>query len=201
MAIAGSGVAAWSVKDPQVVSNNQEVAAGLDPSQGSVRGPTADASVIPGPVVVPAPQVPGSPRRLQIPALDVDASVQPVEAPNRTLVPPPDPQELGWWAGGARPGELQGSVLVAGHTVHTGGGALDELEELEAGDRISMTTTEGNVSYEVRTVSIYDKGSLASSAERVFSQEVPGRLVVVTCEDWDGSRYLSNVVVVAAPVP
>jgi hypothetical protein len=28
---------------------------------------------------------------------------------------------------------------------------------------------------------------------------VRGRLVLVTCEDWDGTRYLSNVVVVATP--
>jgi len=29
---------------------------------------------------------------------------------------------------------------------------------------------------------------------------VPGRLVLITCEDWDGERYLSNVVVTATPV-
>jgi hypothetical protein len=28
---------------------------------------------------------------------------------------------------------------------------------------------------------------------------VPGRLVLVTCEDWNGARYLSNVVVIATP--
>ena len=40
---------------------------------------------------------------------------------------------------------------------------------------------------------------MADHAERLFSQDVPGRLVLVTCEDWDGERYLSNVVVVAEP--
>jgi hypothetical protein len=52
----------------------------------------------------------------------------------------------------------------------------------------------------VRTVRVYDKGSVARDAKRLFSQDVPGRLVLVTCEDWDGERYLSNVVVTAAPV-
>jgi hypothetical protein len=33
----------------------------------------------------------------------------------------------------------------------------------------------------------------------VFAQDVPGRLVLVTCEDWDGSGYLSNAVVIATP--
>ena len=46
---------------------------------------------------------------------------------------------------------------------------------------------------------VYDKGRLAGAAERVFSQEVPGRLVLITCEDWDGSAYRSNVVVHAVP--
>ena len=46
----------------------------------------------------------------------------------------------------------------------------------------------------------FSKGSLADHAQRLFSQEVRGRLVLVTCEDWDGSTYLSNVVVVATPV-
>ena len=48
-------------------------------------------------------------------------------------------------------------------------------------------------------VRVYDKGSVARDAKRLFSQDVPGRLVLVTCEDWDGERYLSNVVVTAAP--
>jgi hypothetical protein len=36
--------------------------------------------------------------------------------------------------------------------------------------------------------------------ERLFSQEAPGRLVLITCEDWDGTAYRSNVVVTAQPV-
>ncbi|MDN4160300.1 class F sortase [Nocardioides abyssi] len=149
---------------------------------------------------VPAPRRPGAPVRLRIPRLDVDAPVDPVKAPDRTLVPPSDPQRLGWWADGARPGDREGSALVAGHTVHTGGGALDDLEELEEGDRLVVRTDAGVLRYAVERVRIYTKGRLATDAERLFSQDVPGRLVVITCEDWDGSRYLSNVVVTAVPV-
>ena len=56
--------------------------------------------------------------------------------PDGVLTPPSDPQELGWWADGARPGDPRGSALVTGHTVSTGGGALDDLEDLDEGDRI-----------------------------------------------------------------
>ena len=52
----------------------------------------------------------------------------------------------------------------------------------------------------MRRVVIPDKGVVARQAERLFSQEVPGRLVLITCEDWDGTAYRSNVVVTAHPV-
>jgi LPXTG-site transpeptidase (sortase) family protein len=144
--------------------------------------------------------VPGAPRRLLIPALDVAAPVLPVRAPGGTLVPPSDPQQLGWWAGGARPGAARGSALVTGHTVHSGGGALDDLETLDRGDTVTVRTDHGRIRYAVTKVAVYSKGAVADHAEQLFSQDVPGRLVLVTCEDWDGARYLSNVVVVAEPV-
>ena len=151
---------------------------------------------------------PGYPDRLVVPALDVDAPVVAVEAPDRTLTPPADPQVLGWWVGGARPGSPTGSALIAGHTVHTGGGALDDLETLEEGDEVLVRSrlrrdgedVERETSYVVRSVEVFRKGTIAARAEQLFSQEVEGRLVLLTCEDWDGTRYLSNVVVTAVPV-
>jgi LPXTG-site transpeptidase (sortase) family protein len=160
----------------------------------------ARADDVPATEPVLAPRTPATPRRVLIPGLGVSAPVVPVEAADDTLVPPSDPTRLGWWADGAAPGAQRGSALVAGHTVHTGGGALDDLEELSRGDRVVVRTSRARVVYEVARVRVYDKGRLARDAEQVFSQDVPGRLVLVTCEDWDGSRYLSNVVVVARPV-
>nr|WP_246290142.1 class F sortase [Nocardioides marinus] len=151
---------------------------------------------------------PGSPDRLVVPALDVDAPIRPITAPDRTLVPPADPQVLGWWADGARPGAETGSALVVGHTVHTGGGALDDLETLRRGDEVHVHSHRGTgeerrertETYRVEDVEVYRKGALARRAAELFSQEVDGRLVLLTCEDWDGTRYLSNVVVTALPV-
>jgi len=154
-------------------------------------GPVLDAS--------PAPRVTGMPTRVVIPALDVNAPVLPITAPGGVLIPPSDPQELGWWADGAKPGAARGSALVTGHTVHTGGGALDDLEILTRGDPVKVSTSNGWVTYAVRTTKVYAKGSLARHADGLFSQTVPGRLVLITCEDWDGERYLSNVVVTAVP--
>lgn len=143
---------------------------------------------------------PGAPERLEVPALDIDAPVVPIAAPGGVLTPPSDPQTLGWWADGARPGARRGSALVTGHTVSSGGGAMDDLEQLAVGERVWMRTERGRIGYEVRDVVILGKGELARRATEVFDQEVDGRLVLITCEDWNGVEYLSNVVVTAAPV-
>jgi hypothetical protein len=34
----------------------------------------------------------------------------------------------------------------------------------------------------------------------VAVQSVSGRLVIVTCEDWNGSTWNSNVITIAAPI-
>ncbi len=184
------GLAAWFVQSP---------GSGLS-SPGGARplGETAGA-LAPVRQAVPAGPQPGAPREVVVRRLGVAAPVLPIKAPGGTLIPPGDPQELGWWAAGARPGERRGSVLVTGHTVHDGGGALDDLETLRRGDAVRVRTDRGWLRYAVRTVRVYDKGSVARDAGRLFSQDVPGRLVLVTCEDWDGERYLSNVVVTAVP--
>lgn len=142
----------------------------------------------------------GEPRRLVVPRLAVDAPVVAVRAAGGVLRAPADPQVLGWWRGGARPGAVRGSALVTGHTVSEGGGALDDLERLRAGDRVKVRTTAGVVVYKVTGVTIYRRATLAKDSARVFDQYVEGRLVLVTCEDWDGTSYLSNVVVVAKSV-
>lgn len=143
----------------------------------------------------------GAPRRVLVPTLGIDAPVVPIRTVGDTLVPPSDPQQLGWWADGAKPGAGTGSALVTGHTVSAGGGALDDLEALEPGDRVTVRTDRGSVAYAVDRVRIYTKGAVADHAERLFSQDVSGRLVLITCEDWNGEAYLSNVVVTATPLP
>ncbi len=140
---------------------------------------------------------PGSMEALEIPRLSVEAPIQPVTAPDGVLGIPDDPGILGWWSDGALPGAAQGSALMAGHTVNDGGGALDDLETLEVGDPLTVRTDEGPIDYRVSDVQIYGKQRIARKAEQLFSQEVEGRLVVVTCEDFVDGEYLSNVVVTA----
>lgn len=178
-------------------------------TEGSVAASEPGSSVPPGqeivePVALPRAQradwEPGAPQQLIVPALGIDAPVVPIGAPGGVLTPPADPQTLGWWAEGAKPGADRGSALVTGHTVHTGGGAMDDLEQLDDGERVWMRTDRGRIGYEVRSVAVLGKGELAQRSQQLFDQEVRGRLVLITCEDWNGVEYLSNVVVTAVPV-
>jgi LPXTG-site transpeptidase (sortase) family protein len=143
----------------------------------------------------------GEPVRLVVPRLGVDAPVIGIGTVDGVLVPPDDPATLGWWAAGAEPGAARGGALITGHTVHTGGGAFDDLGTLRPGDRVKVNTLDGVIRYFVTDVRTYRKASLAQHAEKVFSQSVRGRLVLITCEDWNGTSYESNSVVVAEPAP
>jgi LPXTG-site transpeptidase (sortase) family protein len=142
----------------------------------------------------------GRPSRLIVPTLEVNVPVIGIDVATGVLTPPADPQLLGWWRGGAVPGAARGGALITGHTVHSGGGAFDELETLRAGDRVVVRTAKGRIRYAVTGVTVYRKATLAKDAGRVFRQTGPGRLVLITCEDWNGSGYDSNAVVFAEPL-
>ncbi|GAA1680135.1 hypothetical protein GCM10009745_25110 [Kribbella yunnanensis] len=142
---------------------------------------------------------PGNPTRLAVPSLGISTQVLAIRAQGGTLVPPSNPRVVGWWADGAQPGAAKGSAVITGHTVHDGGGAFDDLEKLKRGESVRVTTKQGSTEYTVTSVTTYRKKALAKKAAQLFDQSVPGRLVLVTCEDWDGTAYLSNSVVVAVP--
>lgn len=125
-----------------------------------------------------------------------DAPVVPLHLQGNALVPPSDPSTLGWW--GRRAGAAQGTTLLTGHTVHTGGGELDDLELTPVG---SVATVSG-FRYRVVSVSIISKAALARRAPALFSQNGNPRLVLVTCEgyNWSTGHYADNVVVVGKPI-
>lgn len=166
---------------------------------GSATTPTPDSrqGKRSGPRAVPGA---GPPARIVVASLGIEARVVPIASEGTTLDPPANPQLLGWWSGGARAGAARGTALVTGHTVHDGGGAMDDLEQLRRGAPIRVVTPRGSIRYVAKSVKVLDKAAMARQAPRLFSQTVRGRLVLVTCEDWDGSGYRSNVVVTARPV-
>lgn len=145
---------------------------------------------------------PAAPVRLVVPALRIDAPVVPVGlSTGAVLDPPSDPEQVGWWSGSARPGSPQGQTVIAGHTVHTGGGAMDRIGRLHRGQFVEVVTHRGTLRYRVDRVRVLGKERLARRAVALFGQRHgAGRLVLVTCTGWNGSYYPSNVVVFGHPL-
>lgn len=145
---------------------------------------------------------PAAPERLLVPSLDIDADVVPVAlSADAVLDPPQDGDLVGWWDGSARPGDRSGQTVITGHTVHTGGGAMDPIVDVEAGRVVDLRTDEGTMRYRVTHSEVVEREDLASRAEDIFGQDrTAGRLVLVTCTNWDGSVYEDNIVVYAKPL-
>jgi LPXTG-site transpeptidase (sortase) family protein len=144
---------------------------------------------------------PAAPVRLSMPRLKVTAPVVPITMADRTLDPPRDYREVGWWRASAKPGDIDGQTVITGHTVHTGGASMNHLGRLRAGDLVDVISRRGTMRYVVRRTTVYSKAQLARHAQELFGQDHGrGRLVLITCTDWDGVEYESNVVVLAKPL-
>jgi hypothetical protein len=55
------------------------------------------------------------------------------------------------------------------------------------------------LTYRVQSVDVLSKDQVARNPEEIFAQTGAGRLVVITCDDWDGKVWRSNIVTVAVP--
>ena len=141
------------------------------------------------------------PYTLRIPRIDVDAPVVPIESnEDRVLLPPRDPSVAGWWSDGASPGASEGSAVLVGHTVrNNGGGIFDHVGTLHSGDTIEVQGSNTALTYRVQSTDVLSKDQVARDAEHIFTQAGPGRLVVITCDDWNGTVWQSNIITVAVP--
>lgn len=144
----------------------------------------------------------GPPDRLVVPALGMRAPIVPIEVdPSGVLAPPAAVDTVGWWQRSAEPGSRRGQTLVTGHAVRDGDGAMDRIGELEAGDTVRLRAGGQVAQYRASRVFVASREEVADNAHRLFGQKGgAGRLVLVTCTDWNGSSYDSNVIVVAEPV-
>ena len=145
---------------------------------------------------------PAAPVRLVVPSLKIKAPVLPIEVnAQQVLDPPRNPRDVGWWQRSARPGAKKGQTVLTGHTVHTGGGVMDELGSLRKGRLVKVVTRKGTMQYRTTRVVTWTKAELAQRAVDIFAQDRGGnRLVLITCDEWNGSSYDSNIVVFARPL-
>ncbi|MEI6345739.1 MAG: class F sortase [bacterium] len=149
----------------------------------------------------------GMPLQLRIQRIGVDAPFEPVGVlADGSMGVPKQPERVGWYAFGPRPGE-RGSAVVAGHRGWKNGMAVfDRLSELRAGDTILVADAE-NVwhTFIVRGSKVFDP---TQDTEEVFRRAgVSGRsgkngvfLNLITCEgEWDRSagQFTKRLVVFA----
>jgi LPXTG-site transpeptidase (sortase) family protein len=164
--------------------------------------------VLPSPVTKPSAAgyrplaAPARPLRLVVPALKIRAPILPIEVNAQAVLDPPrNPRDVGWWQRSARPGAAKGQTVLTGHTVHTGGGVMDDLGKLRKGQLVRVVTPRGTMTYSTTRVVTWSKDELAKRAVNIFAQKRSDvRLVLITCSGWTGSYYKSNVVVFAKPL-
>lgn len=135
---------------------------------------------------------------LLVPSIGLDAPIVTIQMQGNTLSPPDDTDLVGWWKASAEPGAKRGQTVVTGHTIHTGGGVMGRLADVDKGDEVMVRDEGRMISYAATKVFVYSKAELAENAQSLFGQQrKDGRLVLVSCTDWDGKDYLSNIIVFA----
>lgn len=145
--------------------------------------------------------VPGSPVRLIIPAINVNAGVQNVGVtPKGDMEVPSNTTDVGWFDLGPRPGEI-GSSVIAGHFDGKSGekGVFFDLYKLKEGDKLYVENDKGiTISFRVLGSRIYYPGY----ADDVFSRNDGTYLNLITCDGvWDGAKKtFSKRLVVSAEI-
>jgi LPXTG-site transpeptidase (sortase) family protein len=145
---------------------------------------------------------PGEPVGMSIPSIGVDSVVIPVGLePNGEMeVPPAD--QAGWYFYGPRPGEADGTSVIAAH-VDFGGqrGVFFNLRELQVGAEVSVTDAAGATHrYVVTERYQVDKDQLP--IEEIFVPDGPPGLTLITCGgsfDRSARSYQDNIVVRTVP--
>ncbi|KJC63589.1 hypothetical protein TZ00_13725 [Agreia bicolorata] len=153
--------------------------------------------------VAPDP-IPGQPLRIQIQAVGLDADVRAMGVPESRELDPPGPYRAYWISdyGVAGPASTN-TTYLAGHTYRDGSAVFNPLLDVpqsagavSPGESIVITTPEGDVSYTIESTELYDKTSVEQQTK--LWEQVPGRLVVVTCFQYNGGTSSSQNFVVYA---
>jgi len=140
------------------------------------------------------------PVRIKIPMIGVDAAVEYVGInKDGEMGVPAGPYGVAWYHLGTRPGEI-GSAVMTGHygTWRNGSGSVfDNLNKLQAGDKIYIEDNRNNIIiFVVREKREYNPNS--DAAEIFTSDDGRAHLNLITCEGvWDkASQSFSQRLVV-----
>jgi LPXTG-site transpeptidase (sortase) family protein len=136
-----------------------------------VRATAPEASV--------APRRVGRPTRLVIPAIHVDEGLYGVGLKTDGAMETPDFGDAGWYDEGPRPGAPGPAVIVAHVHGPAGDDVFAELDELEAGDRVTVRDTRGVSTFVVDSVERARKEALPY--HRIWDHTDQPVLRLITC--------------------
>ncbi|MBA2175304.1 class F sortase [Halobacillus locisalis] len=122
-----------------------------------------------------------TPTQITIPAIDVDAAIEPVGVLNNgEMGVPEDPDKAGWFEPGTEPGNT-GNAVLAGHVdSRTGPAVFYDLKKLEKGDTITVSDDTGDTrTYVVERLESYPWD--ASPINQIFGPTDEKRLNLITC--------------------
>jgi hypothetical protein len=159
-----------------------------------------------GPQLPAAPNVPAGPAaapplRLIYPAATIDVVIHPLEPSGteqaeRTIVPPATMD--GYWLTpfGIPGAGSQNTTYIIGHSWQDREAPFNRLStKTAAGDRLTVITSTGELTYQVEEIITYVKSGLKDS--HVW-EAVPNRVVLISC--YTDDLWGTNIVVVASPV-
>jgi hypothetical protein len=133
--------------------------------------------------------------------LGVDAPISHVIVSGNVMQIPQDPHTVGWWTGGAVPGDSHGNTVIVGHVNYAGvDGALSALPDARAGDVIVLREPHHDRRYRMVAIRSYPKSS--GIPADAFSRGGPARLILITCGgqfDPATGNYEDNIVGYAQP--
>ncbi|MFC9425392.1 class F sortase [Streptomyces sp. NPDC056987] len=146
----------------------------------------------------------GTPRRVEIPSLGIEAPVVPRGLDASGAVDPPPysaPDTVGWYGAGVRPG-AEGAAILVGHVdTQTEPAVFYGLSSARTGEKIRVTRTDGKTAeFTIDDVQVVDRDRF--DAKKVYGAHERSRaeLRLITCGgtfDRTERAYTANVVVSA----
>ena len=193
IAVLGASGQPWTVFPRRVAGFGQPL---LQSSQASA--PKADRRAAPVPEA--GDRQAADPVRIRIPAIGVDAPVDPLTVDGNGVLPPPSTDDrTGWWRAGPEPGE-RGPAVIVGHVdSYQGPAVFLHLIDLSTGDQIVIDRADGTkATFVTQRVERHAKDAFPTQA--VYRGTPDPQLRLITCggqfDDKD-RRYLDNVIVYA----
>lgn len=183
-------------------------------ARGIIPDPTGPTAVMPAAPASPSPAVAGprstsstepflaqgsTPLNITYPAVGMDQDVLPLgpEEEGSGAIVPPLTLEAYWLTSYGRPGRgSTNTTYIVGHSWEDRGSAFNNLSvQATPGDPLTLTTTEGTLTYTVNEITTENKDTLKNS--RIWAK-VPGRLVLISC--YTADLWGKNIVITATPV-